>query len=53
MIGLAIFNRYALVPRLGRDASAQTCCARRCLAEVALGAIVLGLVSVFGLLEPF
>jgi len=53
MVGLAIFNRYVLVPRLARDASAQTTLRTACLAEVALGAVVVGLVSVFGLLEPF
>ena len=53
MVVLAVLNRYVLAPRLGRDASAQTMLRTACLAEVALGALVIGLVSVFGLLEPF
>ncbi len=53
MVGLAIFNRYVLVPRLGSDENAQKTLRAACFAEVALGAIVVGLVSLFGLLEPF
>jgi copper resistance protein D len=52
MVGLALFNRYALVPRLGPDLPAQKILRVTCLEEVALGVIVVGLVSVFGLLDP-
>jgi putative copper resistance protein D len=53
MVGFALFNRYVLAPRLGRDDSAQKMLRATCLGEVALGAIVVGLVSVFGLLDPY
>jgi putative copper resistance protein D len=52
MVMLALFNRYVLVPRLaGADGAlrALTACAA---AEVMIGAVVLALVSVFGMLNP-
>jgi putative copper resistance protein D len=52
MVGIALFNRYILAPRLGREDSAQAILRATCLGELALGAIVVGLVSVFGLLDP-
>lgn len=52
MVGLALFNRYALVPRLGSNGSGRSALRTGCLTEVALGAAVVGLVSVFGLLDP-
>jgi len=53
MIAIALFNRYVLAPRLKPGAPAQRMLMRTCLAEVALGAAVIALVSVFGLLDPF
>jgi putative copper resistance protein D len=53
MIGLAMFNRYALAPRLERDPSAQKMLRANCLQEFALGVVVVGLVSVFGLFDPY
>jgi putative copper resistance protein D len=50
---LAILNKYALVPMIRKHIS----CARPlliygCIAEIALGAVVLGLVASFGLQDP-
>jgi putative copper resistance protein D len=52
MIALALINRYVLAPRLKPDGPAQRALARSCLAEVVLGAAVVALVSLFGLLDP-
>ncbi len=52
MIGLAVFNRYALTPRLGSDAAALAALRATSIAEVALGTAAVALVSVFGLLDP-
>jgi putative copper resistance protein D len=52
MIGLALFNRYVLSPRLAPDGAARRALRRSCVAEVALGAAVVALVSLFGLLDP-
>ncbi len=52
MIGLALMNRYVLTPTLKREFGAFEAMRRNCVAEVALGAGVVGLVSVFALLEP-
>ena len=52
MVALAAFNRYVLAPRLRPDGPAQRALARSCVAEVALGAAVIALVSLFGLLDP-
>jgi len=53
MIAIALVNRYALAPRLKPDAPAQRLLMKTSLAEVAFGAVVVALVSVFGLLDPF
>ena len=51
LVTLAITNRYVLVPRLARNPSLQPLqCATA--AEIVLGFAVLGLVSVFGTLQP-
>ena len=52
MIGLALVNRYALVPRLRRGARALAALRAVSLANVALGTVVVALVSVFALLDP-
>ena len=52
MIGLALTNRYVLTPRLKRDPLAFEALRRNCLSEVALGGLVVALVSVFALLDP-
>jgi putative copper resistance protein D len=52
MIALAVFNRYRLVPRLARKASALAALRLTSAIEVALGTVVVGLVSVFALLDP-
>jgi putative copper resistance protein D len=52
MIALALFNRYVLSPRLTRDGLAQRALTRNCVAEIVLGAAVVALVSLFGLLDP-
>ncbi len=52
MVAIALFNRYILTPRLKTSARAADILTRTCLAEVALGATVLALVSLFGLLDP-
>jgi copper resistance protein D len=52
MITIAAFNRYALVPRLQRKPAALAALRHTARAEVALGAVVVALVSVFGLLNP-
>ena len=53
MTSLAVFNRYVLVPRMSRSrAEAVADLRKSTLAEIFLGIFVVGLVSVFGLLEP-
>jgi copper resistance protein D len=52
MVALALVNRYVLSPRLASDGAAQRTLARNCVAEFTLGAAVVALVSVFGLLDP-
>ena len=52
MVALALFNRYVLAPRLAQKGNARRALARGCVAEVVLGAAVVSLVSVFGLLDP-
>ncbi len=52
MIGLAIVNRYALVPRLKASANALSALRAISLVNVALGTLVVALVSVFALLDP-
>jgi len=52
MIGLAVVNRYALVPRLRKSADALAAMRAISLVNVALGTTVVALVSVFALLDP-
>jgi len=52
MIGLAVVNRYALVPRLKASADALSALRAISIANVALGTIVVALVSAFALLDP-
>jgi len=52
MVALALFNRYVLSPQLTPDNPTQRTLAQNCVAEFALGAVVIALVSLFGLLEP-
>ena len=49
MAGLAVLNRYVLVPRL--PSTLPVLC-RATLAEVPLGFLAVALVAVFGLLDP-
>lgn len=52
MISLAVFNRFILAPRLKASATALAALRATSIAEIALGFIVVALVSVFGLLDP-
>ena len=52
MIGLAIVNRYVLVPRLRTNPDAAAAMRALTLTNVALGTIVVALVSVFALFDP-
>lgn len=52
MVCLALANRYVLVPRLSRSGGAETALRSGIFAEIALGLVVIGLVAVFGMLEP-
>jgi putative copper resistance protein D len=52
MVALALFNRYVLAPRLTADGPARRALMQSCVAEVVLGAAVVALVSLFGLLDP-
>ncbi len=52
MIGLAVFNRYALTPRLGSGSPALAALRLTSITEVALGTTAVALVSVFALLDP-
>jgi copper resistance protein D len=52
MILLALFNRFVLAPRLKAGANALTTLRATSAAEVALGCVVIALVSVFALLDP-
>ncbi len=52
MIGLAVVNRYALVPRLRAGARVLSALRALSLANVALGTLVVALVSVFALFDP-
>lgn len=53
MAGLAVANRYVFVPRIGRpDGAAIRAIRIGAVAEILLGAAVLALVAVFGLLDP-
>lgn len=52
MIGLALVNRYGLVPHLRGRPQADRALRRNSVAELGLGLGVIGLVSLLGLLEP-
>jgi copper resistance protein D len=52
MILLALFNRFVLATRLKASANALTALRATSVAEVALGCVVIALVSVFALLDP-
>jgi putative copper resistance protein D len=52
MIALALFNRFVLAPRLKTSANALATLRATSLAEIALGCVVIALVSVFALLDP-
>jgi putative copper resistance protein D len=52
MIVIALVNRYVVAPRLRPDGSALRILMKTSLAEVALGAAVIALVSLFALLDP-
>ncbi len=52
MVALALVNRYVLAPRLAPEAPALRTLMKTSLAEVVLGAAVVALVSLFGLLDP-
>lgn len=53
MTGLAIVNRYHFVPRLaGLPDDSMRAIRLVAIAEIVLGVVVVGLVSVFGMLEP-
>ena len=52
MISLALFNRFVLTPRLKTSANALATVRATSAAEVALGCVVIALVSVFALLDP-
>jgi putative copper resistance protein D len=52
MVALALVNRYVLAPRLAEHNSTRRALTRSCVAEVILGAAVVALVSLFGLLDP-
>jgi copper resistance protein D len=52
MIALALFNRFVVAPRLKTSANALATLRATSLAEIALGCVVVALVSVFALLDP-
>jgi putative copper resistance protein D len=53
MLALALANRYLIVPRLSRRPEAMAWLRAGTLAEVAIALAVVGLVAIFGMLEPF
>jgi putative copper resistance protein D len=52
MIALALFNRFVLAPRLKSSATALAILRATSTAEIALGSLVVALVSAFALLDP-
>jgi putative copper resistance protein D len=52
MIALALFNRFVLAPRIKTSANALATLRATSLAEIALGCVVVALVSVLALLDP-
>ncbi|MBB3655667.1 putative copper resistance protein D [Rhizobium sp. BK650] len=53
MVLMAVFNRYGLVPRIGRSRAAGKALATGTIAEIVIAAGVVALVAWFGTLEPF
>ncbi|QWW66224.1 copper homeostasis membrane protein CopD [Rhizobium sp. WYJ-E13] len=53
MVLMAVFNRYGLVPRMGRSHSAAKALAAGTIAEILIAIGVVALVAWFGTLEPF
>lgn len=53
MMLIAVFNRYGLVPRMGRSHSAGKALAAGTVGELVIAACVVALVAWFGTLEPF
>ncbi len=52
MISFALFNRYVLAPQLKASAKALAVLRATSAAEIALGCVVIALVSVFALFDP-
>jgi copper resistance protein D len=52
MISLALFNRFGLAPQLKPGAKAPAILSGTSTAEIALGSVVVALVSLFALLDP-
>ena len=52
MVGLALANRYTVMPLLGADAEAVTALRRGTIAEIGLGLAAIALVAAFGTLDP-
>ena len=52
MIGVALFNRYVLAPRVRPHAASLRYLRATSLGELSLAVVVVGLVSFFGLLDP-
>ena len=52
MISLALVNRFVLAPRIEASVRALAVLRSTCAAEIALGSLVVALVSVFALLDP-
>ena len=52
MAALALVNRYALAPKVGRSAAAARALAAGAVAEIALGLIAVALVSAFATFDP-
>ncbi|EJJ29225.1 copper homeostasis membrane protein CopD [Rhizobium sp. CF142] len=53
MMLIAVFNRYGLVPRMGRSHAAGKALAAGTVGELVIAACVVALVAWFGTLEPF
>ena len=53
MVLMAVFNRYGLVPRIGRSRAAGNALAAGTIAEIVIAIGVVALVAWFGTLEPF
>jgi putative copper resistance protein D len=52
LVALAVVNRYVIVSRWGTDEKALRALRATSMAEIALAAVIVGLVSLFGLLDP-